>query len=453
MKRRGVILATGAALAAATLAAPLAGQSLIDRLYNEAKAAAERRAREALRQPSAAPAPSNSTSAPAARGTPGTVTTSATAGPTATTRVVSVPQNLWLDLGRGKKFMAPEGKPQIIATNPYIAPDKFMFASISDIDCLPDGSLVVGGEGFQNGDANSYGLWRVAADGAVTRLATTPWGEASRIPYQQFSVTADGGVISVNRYALFRLRGAVVTRIAGQPTETKGNVDGRGSAAMFSDPDAPIEDSAGNIWLVDQNGCSLRRITPDGEVTTVIGPGRSACQSTLPPGDRVVLSTIAWDKANGEIVAGGSTIVGRPTHDMHVSVWRIKPDGQARRVFYTLKNGRSPVGQNTDHIWSVAVDPAGAIVVGTRFMNVRARRQIMRVDEKAQRLIPLTGQAFGDADYRPGHEEAPYDGPAQRASFRDVKRMCFGPGRTLFVLDDHLVRRLNADGTVRSWIY
>lgn len=372
--------------------------------------------------------------------------------PSATARISAVPQNLWLNVGRGVKFAPPEGKAQIIATNRYLAPDAFFFATLSDMACLADGSLVVSGEAWNRGDYTPIGWWRIATDGAITPFPalTMTADTKAPLPYR-FGVAPDGSAVSATREMIYRVRGNASQRLAGQ-NEVSGFKDGMREAALFKSPRAPILDDAGNIWVSDQDGCALRRVTPGGAVVTVVGPDRSSC-SELPAGERVVLDSIAWDPLAGEIVAGGSVIVSRPAHDMHVMVWRVRPDGQARRIYYTVKAGRSPIGQNMDHIWAVAVDPKGRIVVSTRTMGGRARRQIMRLDEAAQRLIPLTGQTLGRDDMRPGHEEAPYDGPVARANFRESKRMCFTPDGTLFVLDEHLVRRINVDGTVRTWGY
>lgn len=97
------------------------------------------------------------------------------------------------------------------------------------------------------------------------------------------------------------------------------------------------------------------------------------------------------------------------------------------------------------------------MVVASRLLADRARRQVMRLDETRGKPIVLTGQSFGKEfagnDYRPGHEEAPYDGVAAHASFREAKNLCYGPDRTPFVLDEHQVRRFDADGLVRTWAY
>ena len=378
---------------------------------------------------------------------------SAAQTPSATVKVATVPQTLWLQVQRDQKFIPPEGPPaQIIATNPYLTPDNFFFASVTEMACLPDGGVLVSGEAWNRGDYTQSAWWRIAPDGAIAALPyRTNANDTTKAPLTyRFSVAPDGSLLTSGRQMIYRVRGQATQFIAGQ-NEVSGFKDGLRGAALFKDPKSPIADDAGNIWVVDQNGCALRRISPDGLVTTVIGPDR-AC-GDLPGGERVTLTSIAWDSVHGELVSGGSAIVGKPTHDMHVTAWRIKPDGQARRVYYTLKNGKSPVGQNTDHIWALAVDAKGQITVSTRQMGGRARRQMMRLDEAKARLVPLTGQALTADHMRPGHEEAPYDGPAARANFRDSKAMCYAPDNTLFVLDEHLIRRLSPAGQVTTWAY
>jgi sugar lactone lactonase YvrE len=61
--------------------------------------------------------------------------------------------------------------------------------------------------------------------------------------------------------------------LAGSPG-MRGNADGIGSSARFSDPSGIATDSSGNIYVADASNHTIRKITPSGVVTTFAGsPG------------------------------------------------------------------------------------------------------------------------------------------------------------------------------------
>jgi sugar lactone lactonase YvrE len=61
-----------------------------------------------------------------------------------------------------------------------------------------------------------------------------------------------------------------VNTLAGSPAGTGGS-DGQGSAALFFLPLGVAADSAGNVYVADAYNATIRRITPDGTVTTLAG--------------------------------------------------------------------------------------------------------------------------------------------------------------------------------------
>lgn len=60
----------------------------------------------------------------------------------------------------------------------------------------------------------------------------------------------------------------VVTTLAGVPG-TQGLKDGAGNVALFDNPADVAVDAAGNVYVADSWNWSLRKVTPDGTVTTV----------------------------------------------------------------------------------------------------------------------------------------------------------------------------------------
>jgi sugar lactone lactonase YvrE len=64
-----------------------------------------------------------------------------------------------------------------------------------------------------------------------------------------------------------------VTTIAGMPGAL-GNVDGAGREARFAFPSGIAVDGAGTLYVADTNNCAIRKISPDGVVSTLAGkPG------------------------------------------------------------------------------------------------------------------------------------------------------------------------------------
>jgi len=63
----------------------------------------------------------------------------------------------------------------------------------------------------------------------------------------------------------------LVSTFAGNTV--KGSKDGKGKAASFSHPDGLAVDRAGNVYVADVGNNKIRKITPDGMVSTIAGDG------------------------------------------------------------------------------------------------------------------------------------------------------------------------------------
>ena len=62
----------------------------------------------------------------------------------------------------------------------------------------------------------------------------------------------------------------VVTTLAGM-ARVGGSADGTGAAARFNQPEGIAVDSAGNVYVADRSNHTIRKISPAGVVTTIVG--------------------------------------------------------------------------------------------------------------------------------------------------------------------------------------
>ena len=141
---------------------------------------------------------------------------------------------------------------------------RFRYSDVTLEFPLPEGQVttLVGRQGFwgyQDGSGTAVLFGGRAGAARIVELAAHP----------------DGRVIISDRFsnAIRELStDGVVTTIAGGIGY--GDDDGPGSVAQFSGPDDLAVDADGNIYVADRGNELIRKITPDGAVSTIAGGGQ-----------------------------------------------------------------------------------------------------------------------------------------------------------------------------------
>jgi sugar lactone lactonase YvrE len=101
----------------------------------------------------------------------------------------------------------------------------------------------------------------------------------------------------------------VVTTLAGT-AGTYGSTDGTGAAALFEEPEGIAVDASGNLYVADSYGNTIRKITPAGVVTTIIGTAENATASTgLLPASIYAPTGIAVDSTGNLYITVPSAVL------------------------------------------------------------------------------------------------------------------------------------------------
>ncbi|HEY0744385.1 MAG TPA: SBBP repeat-containing protein [Chryseosolibacter sp.] len=127
-------------------------------------------------------------------------------------------------------------------------------------------------------EPNRQRIRKISTSGVVSTIAATTNGFAdgpiaqAKFTYPYGIAVDANGNIFVADYANEKIRkistDGIVSTFAGS---TKGYKDGAGTSAQFSSPQGLAIDNGGNLYVADKYNYAIRKITPDGVVTTLAG--------------------------------------------------------------------------------------------------------------------------------------------------------------------------------------
>jgi sugar lactone lactonase YvrE len=213
---------------------------------------------------------------------------------------------------------------------------------------------------------------------------------------------------------------------------TPGSTNGPGPTARFSHPVGLATDLSGNIYVADTENSTIRKITPDGNVSTIAGlPGNFGSTDAIGAGARFYgPQALAANNAGQLFVADSANSTIRKVTSGVVSTFA----GAAGNF-----NSFDGTGSNAQfyHPEGVATDAGGNVYVADTWNHT------IRKITPAGAVSTLAGLAgnFGAAD-----------GTNSKARFNRPAGIAVDSATNIFIADslNHTVRKITPNGTVRT---
>ncbi len=218
-----------------------------------------------------------------------------------------------------------------------------------------------------------------------------------------------------------------VSTLAGS---TEGFADGVGTAAQFSGPTGLAVDANGNVYVADYGNNRIRKITPDGTVTTFAGSEQSG--KTDGPGASARFTqprNVAVDASNNLFVIDyNNEDIRKITPDDVVSTFAGNGFAGYTDATGTAAQFASPSG--------IAVDASGNV-----YISDLANQRIRKITPGAVVTTFAGSNGYGLTD-----------GPGVSAQFHFPKGIAVDAAGNLYIADsqNYAIRKIKPDGTVST---
>jgi uncharacterized repeat protein (TIGR02543 family) len=223
--------------------------------------------------------------------------------------------------------------------------------------------------------ADSHRIRKITPGGEVATFAGSSaygyadgTGSAARFSAPVGVAVDNAGNVYVAELDNHRIRkitpGGEVTTLAG--SGVSGYADGTGTTALFSNLSGIAVDSTGNVYVADASNHRIRKITPSGVVTTFAGSGASGyADGTGTEAQFFYPQGVAVDSADYVYVAD---------YENH-RIRKITPDGVVTTIAgngsYGPPLNGAGMAARIGYPWDVAVDSAGIIYFADGCREIR----------------------------------------------------------------------------------
>jgi RHS repeat-associated protein len=230
--------------------------------------------------------------------------------------------------------------------------------------------------------------------------------------------------------------GGVLTTVAGNGLSGFGGDGGPATAASFSFVNDIAEGPDGTLYIACLSDFRVRRVNPDGVITTFAGNGLSGPSGTGGPA-----TAARVNPAGLALGQDGSLFISERTSNFNF-IRRVGPDGiihlfaSKSGVLGSSGDGGPAIDARFDGIGGLAIGPDGSLYVGQSNLRVR-------------RIGPdgIISTVAGGGSSSPGD-----GGLATNATLKTPMDVAVGRDGSLYIADqnDHRVRRVGPDGIITT---
>jgi hypothetical protein len=283
-----------------------------------------------------------------------------------------VPQARLVRVARdgSRSYVRPFGKPGGRGPSAQIDDDilplrdgSILFTTYNAVDRLrPDGSIVrFAGTGRYSENSSGDGGKATGAD------IGTPRG---------LSQFRDGSIVFAERHRVRRVAHGIITTIAGTGEYGFAGDNGPATAAQFRFPSDVLPTEDGGFLIADSFNNRVRRVSPDGKISTIVGAGKSDPLTSPTPFEGSGDGGPATDAELGlpahlGRLPDGSLLIGE-----RYDIRRVAPDGTISTIFRAqqIHGGRLGdfAGRYGDGIEGMAVTREGGVAVIVGGLRLRA---------------------------------------------------------------------------------
>jgi hypothetical protein len=223
------------------------------------------------------------------------------------------------------------------------------------------------------------------------------------------------------------------TTMVGKP-DVSGSADGSGESAIFSQPFGIAADSGGNLYVTDSANNTVRKITPDGQVSTIAGTAGVSGHA-----DGIGGSASFDNPAGIAVDASGNIYVADA---LNGTIRKITPAGAVTTFAGTagvvgLTDGTGSAARFAQ-VWGLAIDSSGNLYAADTFNS-------------AIRKVTPSGVVTTIAGF--GHQ-GEQDGPVSTAQFYLPQGLTVDSTGNIYVTDflpmHAVIRKISAAGVVTT---